>query len=110
MFAGGVHRDDVEPQLSFADPIAYRKRFGSAANPHLLARIDTFFRGARVAAASRLDLDEHQGLAVDRNQIYFGSGSAKIPRDYPVAIALQILFSGALAAAAKPQLGSQPRD
>ncbi len=110
MFARGVHRHDVEAQLPFANAILHRKCLGSAAHPQLLALIDGLFGGARDAAAAGLHLDEHQGLAVDCNQIYFRSGSAKIPRDYSVAVALQILFGGALAAAAERQLCSQPRN
>ncbi len=110
MFARSVNRHDIEAQLPFADAILHRKRLGCTAHPRLLARIDTLFRGAGGPAAPRLDLDENQRLAVHCNQIYFRSGSAKIPRDYSVAVALQILFGGALAAAAERQLCSQPRN
>jgi hypothetical protein len=110
MFARGINRHDVETQLPVADAILHRKCLGSTAHPQLLALIDGVLGRAGGSAAPRLYFDEHQRLAVDCDQIYFRSGSAKIPRDDPVAVALQIFFGGALTAAAERQLCSQPRN
>ena len=110
MFARGVHRHDVEAQIPLSDAILHRKRFGSTPHPRLLALIDGLFGRPGAAAAPRFHLDEHQRLAVDCDQIYFRSGRAEIPRDDPLAVALQILFGGALAAAAERQICSQPRN
>src|SRR5271166_4777151 len=107
-----VNRHDVKAHLDFVRAITRRKNFRRTPHPLLLALIDGLFRRTRRAASPGFHLDEDQSVAIDRNEIDFRSGRPKIPRHDSVAVAPQMLFRRALAAAAKRKprsKGSQPR-
>ena len=104
-----VNRDDIEAHLDFVRAIAPPQKFPPRAESAFCLRSSTASSGApAVATAPRLHLDEHQRLAVHRDEIDFRSGRAKIPRNDPVADPPQILFGSALAAPPKRKLRSKP--
>src|SRR5208282_5510147 len=105
--AGRVNRHDVKAHLNFIRAIPRRKGFRRAPHSLLLAFIDGLFGRARLAASPGFHLDEDQSVAVNRDEIDFCPDRAKIPRDDPVAIAPQMLFSSALATAAERKLRSK---
>src|SRR5208337_1914140 len=107
-----VNRHDIKAHLGLVRSITLRKSFRRAPHPLLLALIDGLLGRTRRAAPPSFHLDEHQSVAVHRDEIDLGSRRAKIPRDDPVTVPAQMLLSSALPAPSKRKLYSkrcQPR-
>src|SRR5262245_63883308 len=93
-----MDRDDVEAARTVREAVAHDVVDGELRDPVLLQPRDRFGRLAELVTVARLDLDEHDRLAIARDDVNFSTPPAVAPGKYCVPPAGQFaareIFAG----------------
>src|SRR5581483_8171677 len=90
--------DHVETHRAVLRMTAKRIHFGGAPQTALLERMDRFGGRAARCRAPGLDLDEHQRIAVERNQVDLGARCAEVALKDAIAAPPEMALGDTLAA------------
>src|SRR5262249_45229450 len=100
-------RDDVEPAADLEETVLAEEIERGERDPALLLRGD---RLPGHSPASRLDLDEDEGVAIARDQVNLAEPRAVAPDDHSHPLAAEVASGRPLAAVAQPAIPERPHE